>query len=177
MTVGVSAAFSPGSLTINSGSTGTLTVTLTPTGGYAGTVTFSCGLLPAKVSCSFAPPSVTMTPATTSAVSTLTINTSATSAVAKLEPMNRARPGGGFIAFALAFPACLLGLARVRRLRRAVPRLLAVAIACTGLVAATALSGCGTSNANAKPGTYSIPVAFTLSGSPSQTANLTVIIK
>jgi plastocyanin len=176
VTVGVSAAFSPGSLTINSGSTGTLTVTLTPTGGYTGTVTFSCGSLPAATSCVFAPSSVTIAPTTSSALATLTIHTSTASTLAKLESANRAKTSGGLLAFALAFPASLLALARVRRLRRVVPRLLLVAIACTGLIAATALSGCSTSNANANPGTYSIPVTFALSGSPSQTANLTVII-
>jgi plastocyanin len=177
VTVGVSAAFNPGSLTINSGSTGTLTVTLTPTGGYTGTVTFSCSPLPARVSCIFAPPSVTMTPTTTSAVSTLTINTSAASMLAKLEQVDRPTPRGGLVAWAFAFPVSLLALARVRRLRRAVPRLLVVAIACTGLVAAMALSGCGTQNRSATPGTYSIPVSFAESGSATQTANLTIIIK
>jgi uncharacterized repeat protein (TIGR03803 family) len=175
VTVGVSAAFSPGSLTINSGSTGTLTVTLTPTGGYTGTVTFSCGSLPAKVSCTFAPPSVTLTPASTSAASTLTINTAAPSTVAKLEPISGS---GGSVAWAMALPFALLALARVRRLRRAVPRMMVIAMTCTGLVAAMALSGCGAHNAvGATPGTYSIAVTFAESGAATQTSNLTVVVK
>ena len=173
VTVGVSAAFNPGSLTINSGSTGTLTVTLTPTGGYTGTVTFSCGSLPARVSCTFAPPSVTLTPTSTSASSTLTINTSAASTVAKLDPASHS----GFVWWAMASPFALLAFARVRRLRRALPRMMVIAIACTGLAAATALSGCGSQIPGAKPGTYSVAVTFAESGSATQTANLTVIIK
>ncbi len=174
VTVGVSAAFSPGSLTINSGSTGTLTVTLTPTGGYTGTVTFSCGSLPAKVSCTFAPPSVTLTPTSTSAASTLTINTSAPPAVATLERTS----SSGSVFWAMALPFALLALARVRRLRRALPRMMVIAMACTGLVATIALSGCGAHNAaSATPGTYSIAVTFAESGAATQTSNLTVIIK
>ena len=173
VTVGVSAAFNPGSLTINSGSTGTLTVTLTPTGGYTGTVTFSCGSLPARVSCTFAPPSVTLTPTSTSAVSTLTINTSAASTMAKLDPASRS----GFVWWAVASPFALLAFARVRRLRRALPRMMVLAIACTGLAAATALSGCGSQIPGAKPGTYSVAVTFAESGSASQTSDITVIIK
>ena len=56
----LSASISPGSLTIADGASGTLTITLTSIGSYTGTVDFSCGTLPAHVSCSFAPPSLTI---------------------------------------------------------------------------------------------------------------------
>jgi hypothetical protein len=55
ITPAVNASFSPGTLTVNSGGSGTLTLTLTPVGGYTGSVTFSCGTLPAHVTCTFAP--------------------------------------------------------------------------------------------------------------------------
>jgi peptidoglycan/LPS O-acetylase OafA/YrhL len=87
---------------------------------------------------------------------------------------------GGLISLALGFPVSLLVLVGVRRRRRAVPRLLVVAIAWIGLFVATVLSGCGSSSPNAAtaaPGTYSVPITFALSGAPSQTANVTVIVK
>ena len=41
------------------GQTATFTFTVTPVGGYAGTVKFSCGAFPAQAACSFSPASVT----------------------------------------------------------------------------------------------------------------------
>ena len=44
-------AASPSTLTIKSGSTGSTVITLTPTGGFTGTVNFTCGSLPTDVTC------------------------------------------------------------------------------------------------------------------------------
>ncbi|NYF88946.1 FG-GAP-like repeat-containing protein [Tunturiibacter empetritectus] len=66
---------SPSSATIKAGQSATTTLTVTPVGGYTGTVKFSCGTLPTGVTCNFAPSSIT--PSTGSATSTLTITTTA----------------------------------------------------------------------------------------------------
>ena len=66
---------SPSSATIKVGQSATTTLTVTPVGGYTGTVKFSCGTLPTGVACNFAPSSVT--PSTGAATSTLTITTTA----------------------------------------------------------------------------------------------------
>jgi uncharacterized repeat protein (TIGR03803 family) len=171
--VSVSATFNPSSLTITSGSTGTLAITLTPTGGYTGTVTFSCGTLPAHVTCSFAPPSVTITSTTTTATDTLTINTATAPVTAMLAPTGR---GNGLLAMAFLFPCSLLALFGARR-GRLVPRLMMLGIVCFGFAATAMLSGCGSSSPNASAGTYTVPVTLTLSGASTQTVNATIIVK
>ncbi len=77
VTPSVSASVNPGTLTIKSGSSGTLTITLTPAGDYTGTVTFSCGTLPAHVSGSFAPPSIVIAAGSGPVTDTLTVHTDA----------------------------------------------------------------------------------------------------
>lgn len=64
---------SPASLTVAAGQSGTTTLTVTPSGGFAQAVTFSCSGLPVGASCSFSPASVT--PSGGAATATLTIGT------------------------------------------------------------------------------------------------------
>ncbi len=79
----------PTSGTVPPGQTATFTFTVTPAGGYSGTVKFSCGPLPAQAACSFAPASVA--PSGGSPVSsTLTVTTVAASAA--LNPHQHSRP-------------------------------------------------------------------------------------
>jgi len=71
-------AANPNTNTVNPGSSAQYTITLTPTGGYNGTVSFNCPAspLPAGVSCSFNPP--TLSPTTANAITTtLTLTTTA----------------------------------------------------------------------------------------------------
>jgi len=76
-TPGFAVTANPSSVTIQHGQTGSIVLTVTPQGGYAGTVTLSCGSLPAHASCSFNPASVTLTPGGGPVTNTLTINTGA----------------------------------------------------------------------------------------------------
>jgi hypothetical protein len=67
---------SPTTATIAAGQSATATLSIAPLGGYNGTVTFSCGTLPAGAACTFAPASVTPASGAT-ATTTLTITTTA----------------------------------------------------------------------------------------------------
>jgi Bacterial Ig-like domain (group 3)/FG-GAP-like repeat len=67
---------SPATATIAPGQPATTTLSIAPLGGYNGTVTFSCGTLPAGAACTFAPASVTPASGAT-ATTTLTITTTA----------------------------------------------------------------------------------------------------
>jgi hypothetical protein len=79
----------PTSGTVPPGQTATFTFTVTPAGGYAGTVKFSCGPLPAQAACSFSPASVA--PSGGSPVSsTLTVTTVA--ATTALNPNQHSTP-------------------------------------------------------------------------------------
>jgi hypothetical protein len=66
----------PGSLTVAQGASATSTVTIAGESGFGSTVDLSCGGLPAGVTCSFSPASVTP-PANGSATSTLTLSVAA----------------------------------------------------------------------------------------------------
>ena len=92
-----SMAATPASATVKAGSSATFTITLTPSNGYNGTVTFRCGTLPAKAACAFSPAS--LTPTGNAPVSTtLTITTAAATAsfVAPVRPIpNQALPHSG----------------------------------------------------------------------------------
>jgi hypothetical protein len=82
-------AATPASGTITPGQTATFTFTVSPVGGYAGTVNFSCGTLPSQAACSFTPASVTPSggsPAST----TMTVTTAGSSAM--LNPERRSSP-------------------------------------------------------------------------------------
>jgi len=67
-----SLSITPSSQTVTQGASTSYTVTVTPSGGFTGTVTFSASGLPAGASASFNPPSVN-----TSGSSTMTVTTSA----------------------------------------------------------------------------------------------------
>ncbi len=79
----------PTSGTITPGQTATFTFTVSPVGGYAGSVNFSCGTVPSLAACSFSPASVTPSgggPAS----STMTLTTAASTAL--LNPDRRSSP-------------------------------------------------------------------------------------
>ena len=177
----LSAAISPDSITISRGASGTLTITLTPVGGFTGKVSFSCGTLPADVSCTFAPPSITLTTGGGAQTDVLTINTAATKTALLSSHTISRNSIDMYPAMALWLPGsltALLGIFRRRRGRGSArwPGLLS--LLCLGLVGFGCLSGCGGSSSNgARPGTYTIPVELTLTSGMTQTVNATVVVK
>jgi uncharacterized repeat protein (TIGR03803 family) len=168
----VSASFSPSTLTVAPGSSGTLTLTLTPVGGFTGTVNFSCGSLPPYVGCSFAPPSLTIAAGQTTSTDVLTITTNNTS-------MSRAdRPGSQlpdrlFLAITL-LSFWVLPVARFRRGSLRVSRLFGLAILAVGL---GAFCGCGGHKDLAAPGTYAIPITLQLPGGATQQVTANVVVQ
>ena len=169
---------SPTTVTVVHGSTGTSTLTLTPTGNLTGTYTPACGTLPSYVTCTFS--STTLTAANNTAVSTtLSLGTSVTaSATIPARPGSRAALPV-FTAFTL-----LGGLAFASRRRKALrPGLLGV-LALLTLAGTTALTGCGGSGSSgptthtAAAGSYTIPITLTptVSGS-TNTLNLTLVVQ
>jgi hypothetical protein len=165
----------PPSGTITPGQTATFTFTVTPVGGYAGTVKFACGPLPAEAACSFSPASVA--PSGGSPVSsTLTVTTAA--AMAMLNPDRRSGPslppwipaGGLAIAGVMGFAFAPRTIGRWNRQLR----LLSWGL----LLASISLSvlGCGGGNsspstpATTPAGSYSISVNATDSAGGAQHA-------
>jgi len=172
----VSASVSPGSITIAPGKSGQLVITITPTGAYTGTVNFSCGTLPPHVSCTFAPPSLTIAAGSGPVTDTLTVSTNAPQMAMLQKPADT----GLFASSTLWFPGSLVGMLGLIGLRRRSttrhPRnLWMVGTLC--FASACIFAGCATSTNDAHPGTYTIPVSLTLKGGASQTVNATVIVE
>ena len=169
----------PASGTITPGQTATFTFTVSPVGGYAGTVSFSCGTLPGQAACSFSPASVTPSggsPAST----TMTITTATSSAM--LNPERRSSPWFPTGGLALAG---VIGLAfapkRIWRLNQQLRWLCwALLLASLSLLA----SGCGgggnnsTSNPGTPAGSYTVSVtASSSAGGPQHAMSITLIVQ
>jgi len=171
----------PTNLTLTSGQNGLAVITLVPTYGYAGTIMLSCGTLPANVTCSFSPATLTADGKNDAVQSTLTISTSGFSTTASAaRPAGPGQGGASRLLAALFLPGGLLlwGFAsRRKRLGWYLPLLL------LGLLTASlvGISGCGggsggnTTNAAAGTSTITITGAGS-AGSQSQTVNLAVTI-
>ena len=114
VTPGITAAVNPMSLSIQPGSSGQLVITITPNGGYTGTIDFSCGTLPAHVSCTFAPPTLTLNGAGPF-TDTLTVSTNAAATAQLRIPGESGRFDSLFLAALLWLPgsvAAMFGLKR-----------------------------------------------------------------
>ena len=105
----------PASLTISSGSTGSTTLTITPTGGYKGTIALSCASLPTNATCAFAQNPVALSGNNQSVTVGLQINTTAQQAAGK-SPHGTLNPT--LLALAFWWPGGLTGLAVFLRKRR-----------------------------------------------------------
>ena len=173
---GYTLSASPSSLTIKSGSSGSTVITLTPTGGFTGTVGFSCGTLPSKVTCIFAPTSLTV-PSSSPLTTTLTIGTKGTATASLRDgPAGDVLPGifAALILLPLGF------LRRVLRSRKAgspwLACLLLVAAASVAAAGLLGMAGCGGSGSSSTPpGTYTIPINVT-SGGTSVPLSLSITI-
>lgn len=128
-------------LSVAAGQAASTTVTVSPSNGFTGQVSFACSNLPASAACDFSPPQVTVSGGAAS--TTLTIGTSGAAVAQAPGSRHDSRLAGGTPATlaAGAFIACGW-LAGRRRRRDALPVLLAVVLA-AALVAACGGGGGG----------------------------------
>jgi hypothetical protein len=157
---------SPSSLTVNSGSSGAVTVTVTPEYGFNSAVSFGCSGLPSGTSCSFSP--ATVTPSGGANASTrLTVSASATAA------LHRSR-GPFFPEAALAVAFFCFGWRKRRRLRI----LLLLTAMAAGLSLLDACGGGGSSSSGpppVQPVTSTVTVTAT-SGALQQTTTFSLTV-
>jgi hypothetical protein len=177
----------PSTLTIRAGQTGQASIIVTPTNNYQGTITFTCGNLPANVTCTFSPASVTLSPASSGAViaqqTTLTVNTNASSSVVGMLAPHQ---GSQVLTASLLFlPGGLTGLLIAfnrKRLRksRGWQAMLILGVLLSGLMGLSACGGSTTKDvATAGTNTVTISAAgtgTTGSGSPNATTSLNLTI-
>ena len=177
----------PTTVTVTAGNSGTTTLIAQSMYGYTGTLTLSCGTLPAHLACSFSSPTLPVVSSVTTMIAgvTLTIATNASAAL-DLPASPGAWSAPAVFSATLLCPLCGgLGLFGLRRRRTALrgSRQSSLWLLAASLLLATGatlgLSGCGSSN-NAAPGTYTVPVVFTPSATSSgsaQTLNVTVTVQ
>ena len=159
-----------GSTTITAGQSATYNISITPQGGFNGTISFACSGLPAKSSCSFNPP--TLTPSGSDTSTTLTIattgQTTASAHTVNVQTM-AALTGIGFLGIVfLGVPT-----RRRRSLRLAGMMFL-------GLTLAFAIVSCGGHKTTptipgTPPGTFSITVTAT-SGTTTHSSVITLTV-
>jgi hypothetical protein len=106
----------PTALTVTAGSSGTLTLTVTPLGGFDGTVTVACANVPVSATCTLSTTSMTFTDGVTAQTSTVTL-----AAKSQIPPPGSS-PGGNvrrivvvlLFALALVFAAASVRMPRQR---------------------------------------------------------------
>jgi hypothetical protein len=150
------------SLKVQSGQSGSLTISVTPVNGFDAAVSFVCSGLPAGVICGFSP--ATVTPTGAAASTTLTVTAAATTAA--LHRDSRRDSGPLFPGAALAALVFYFGWKK----RRCFPMLLLLAVYVAGL---SLLSSCGGGSSPSpqptpQPTTSTVTVTAT-SGTLSQT--------
>lgn len=165
------------SVSISSGGSATVTVNFTAQGGYVGTASYSCALLPVDMTCSFSPATATFSATSTTASTTVTISTNGQSgsSTALLAPGRPASPGRAPLAALAGIFAGLWMLSRSRRKLRQSIALLILLVA--GMAGAGSLTGCGGSatTAHTPAGTYNILVNVT--AGTVQSVPLTVTVQ
>ena len=159
----------PPDATVTAGQSAQFTVTVTPSGGFADSVNFSCQA-PTGFTCGFAPPSVNT--AAGMATSTMTVTPSSNAAGPPHLP-NLNGKGGLVLALTLTGMGLLLHIKMSRRSRR-----LNLALAAGVMVALTlSLAGCGGYGQPVQPAPSSNSITVTArSGSISHSTTVSVTV-
>ena len=177
-------AVSSSTLNLTAGQASTLTVTLTPAGGFNSPINLGCSGLPQGVTCTFSPASVTPNGApVTSTVSILA--PSQTSLVP-----NHAPPGtpDRRLAFGWVMPwgfISLLGLGKARRRSRIFEWSFRVAFAVFLIAGSFWVSGCGGGSSSSGSGgnttptsnTFTLTIISTAPGTQNQSSQITVNVQ
>jgi hypothetical protein len=130
------------SATITSGQSATYKMSISPVGGYKGTVTLACSGLPAGFDCSMPSSSVKLD---SSAASTITVTVKSTSSTAASRPATSSFGRSSLLLLGCPLAILLVGAGTLRRYRRHLLALVLLVLA-SGL--ATSCSGSGTKTQN-----------------------------
>ena len=163
----------PPSATVPQGQSAVFTLTVTPQGSYTSAIGFSCSGLPAVAACSFSP--ATVTPGANPATTTLTITTTAQSALLSSAPGGHR--SGLLNAMWLLLPGMLVGIVAIASPNRR--KLLSCCLLFLMVGGCVLQSACGgatkTNKSLTPPGSYTITVTGT-AGSAQQTVAVTLTV-
>jgi arabinogalactan endo-1,4-beta-galactosidase len=177
-------SFSAGqsSVTLATGASTPVSLTVTPSGGYQGTVTFSCSSTLAGVTCTFSPTSLTLNGSNTAVNGSVAITAPSTIAALRRES-SRANRGSAYAALCW-LPAgiifALIPASRKRLLRRSRIQLILILAGLLTLFAGLSACGSGGGGGGTGPpqsetGTLTITAAGS-TGNISQTAQISVTV-
>lgn len=158
------------------GQTAVIPLSLAAMNGFTGTVTLSATGLPPGATVTFNPATVTLS-GTTAVTSTMSIVTAPAQAGLASGTGSPWRSGSAIRYGLLLLPLPLLGVARLRRRMRVLPRMLLLLLALAGLGAVTSgLTGCGSGYFGQPPANYAITVTGT-SGSLQSSTTFTLTVR
>jgi hypothetical protein len=166
----------PSTVTVVAGTTGLATLTLTSQYGYSGTVSLSCGNLPANISCAFTGPlagNAQGNPAWTQ----VQIYTSGSKPTTTTSSNNSPFSAPGVL-MAMGMPLCFFGVTLCRSRRLWTGRLLGLLLLAGLTIGMSSCSSGGGGVAAAVTGTYQVSVtAADTSSNLSHTATFTLAIQ
>lgn len=178
---GISAALANSTVTVAAGTSATDVVTVTPLGGYGGTVAVACGTLPTtatNLSCAVSPASVSFAGTTAAQTATVTLSTDSTKPASGLTAAKKMAPAGFLLLPLFGLGACM---GRRRRIAGVGRGLLLAVLAVLGSGAVAGLSGCGNSGSHASTttpaGTYTVPITVTPSSGTATTLTVSVVVQ
>jgi hypothetical protein len=183
-----SVTVNPATLTVQSGHSGTATFTVTPVGGYSGTVQLSCSGLPTGASCVFQPAQAVLDGSNTPATVQLTLHTTGSNGVLSSKlPFGPwgTPPDLKLVMFSVSTGFIALMLLGTLRLRRTSLRYGAgILMLAMGCAIGLGLAGCGSTkltpvapSVGTLAGQYSATVTAAASGgSANHAAALTITI-
>ena len=165
----------PTSLTLTSGASGSVTVTVAPVGDFSGIVNLSCSNLPAFLSCSFQSQTLTLAGGTSKSTA-LTISSPSFSSQLQKGLDAGHGTGGRLLALCFLFPGLGTGALLIAPVRRRWfgARRLVIVVALVGT--ALTIAGCGVTYIG-YAGAYQFVVTGKADGGQSHQANLTVVIQ
>jgi hypothetical protein len=176
------------SMAIQPGQEGSMTLTMTPQYGYAGTVSFGCTGLPAKSLCAFGPSSVTFDGSGTPVQVTLLMEIGElglvkTSNTARLEPLHPLRGLPLLPAIIFWMPGAGLALEDKRKPSKRKSKsgrmalLIALLAISAGVLGLTGCAGMSPYNNNPRPGQQTVTITATGSGGIIQSVAVQVIVE
>jgi hypothetical protein len=171
-------SISKSSLTVAQGSSGSLTITVTPKNGFKQTLTLACSGLPAGGSCGFNPQNVNPSSGAVSTTLTVQAPPAGRSAILLNEPFSGPRNAALYI-LAMLFVGIVGVSAKSQSLRGNV-RLLQATLASTVFAALLVSAGCAglTSSQNAvQPASYVVTVTASAASAPTHTQQFTFYVK
>jgi hypothetical protein len=184
-----SVSVNPSTLTIEAGQSATATFTITPIGGFSGTIAFSCSGLPTGATCAFQPAQTVLDGSNTVVTTQLTVHTTGSNGVlSQMQPGPQSHMPTGLGLATISVPIGLLVLAlfgTLRTQRQSFRYSLGIAIMLLGGAIGMGLAGCGSTAAPAPSpsplatpaGQYSATISAAVTGgSNGHTTSLTITI-